>query len=74
MIITEQFTLNGHNFVRTYSNNGFLIHGGSPEGYYSEACDPVEFGRTYTETDIPVEDEYLSDSEALAAILEALGQ
>ena len=32
-----------------------MIHGGSPEGDYDEAIDPVEFNRTYTETNIPVE-------------------
>ena len=72
-IVTEQFTVNGRNFVRTHSNSGFLIYGGSPEGYYSEACDPAELGRTYTETDTPSTGE-VPDSEALAAILEALGQ
>lgn len=43
--------------VRTYSDAGFLIHGGFPEGDYAEALDPIEAGRTYTETDIPIEEE-----------------
>ena len=55
MIVTETFEINGRQFVRTYSDKGMMIHGGSPEGDYSEACDPAEFGRTYTETDIPIE-------------------
>ena len=42
-------------FIRTYSDENVLIHGGSPEADYSEACDPAELGRTYTETDIPIE-------------------
>lgn len=54
-IIQEHFTLNGVDFVRTYSDRGMMIHGGSPEGDYSEASEPASFGRTYTETDIPID-------------------
>lgn len=43
--------------VRTYSDAGFLIHGGFPEGDYAEAVDPIDAGRTYTETDIPIEED-----------------
>ena len=57
MIVTETITINNKQFVRTYSNAGFMIHGGSPEGDYSEACDPAELNRTYTETNIPVDSE-----------------
>ena len=67
MIVTESFELNGRQFVRTYSDRGMMIHGGVPEGDYSEACDPEEFGRTYTETDIPIE----PDEETLADKAEA---
>lgn len=55
MIITEQFKEGEKDFVRTYSDRGMMIHGGSPEGDYSEACDPAELNRTYTETDIPID-------------------
>ena len=51
MIQTE--ILSG-NLVRTYSDAGYMIHGGDPEGDYAEAIDPVNSGRTYTETDIPI--------------------
>lgn len=54
-IITEQFKIGDRNFVRTYSDRGMMIHGGEPEGDYSEACDPADLNRTYTETDIPIE-------------------
>ena len=57
MIKTESVTIGGKQFIRTYSDKGMMIHGGSPEADYSEALDPAELGRTYTETDIPVEDE-----------------
>lgn len=55
MIITEKVTINGKVFIRTFSDKGMMIHGGSPEADYSEALDPAELGRTYTETDIPIE-------------------
>lgn len=57
MIKTESVTIGGKQFIRTFSDKGMMIHGGSPEADYSEALDPAELGRTYTETDIPVEDE-----------------
>ena len=55
-IVQEHFELNGVDFVRTYSDRGMMIHGGMPEGDYSVSEDPASFGRTYTETDIPIED------------------
>lgn len=54
-IIQEHFLVGERDFIRTYSDAGMMIHGGSPEGDYSEATDPAELNRTYTETDIPVE-------------------
>lgn len=48
MIKTEELIINGKLFVRTRSDSGYMIE---REGVrYSEAIDPVEFGRTYTET------------------------
>jgi hypothetical protein len=55
MIKTENVTISGKAFVKTYSDRGMMIHGGFPEADYSEAYDPAEFGRTYTETNIPIE-------------------
>ena len=52
MIITEQLTINEKSFTKTYSDNGFYIKRDGVR--YSEAIDPAEFGRTYTETDIPM--------------------
>lgn len=52
MIKTE--TVN--NLVHTWSDLGVKIHGGFPEGDYDEAYDPIDGGRTYTETDIPVDE------------------
>lgn len=44
------------NLVKTYSDIGMKIHGGFPEGDYDEAYDPIDSGRTYVETDIPIEE------------------
>ena len=49
MIKTENLTINGKAFVRTYSDSGYLIERNGIR--YGEAIDPAEFGRTYTETD-----------------------
>lgn len=55
MIQTELITVDGRQLRRTWSDAGFMIE---REGaVYSEAVDPVEFDRVYTETDIPVEPE-----------------
>lgn len=42
--------------IHTYSDRGVMIHGGFPEADYDDAFDPIDSGRTYTETDIPVDD------------------
>lgn len=57
-------------FIRTYSDAGFMIHGGSPEGDYEEAIDPIGSGRTYVETDIPIEEDGEVTPEELAAAIE----
>lgn len=48
-IQTEQIIINGREFVRTYSDAGRYVVGGSPYDEYTEAIDPAEFGRTYIE-------------------------
>lgn len=54
MIIQEHFDINGRDFIRTYSDaNRYVVRDGIE---YGEACDPAEFGRTYTEGNI-MEDE-----------------
>ena len=61
MIVTEQFTEGRMTLIHTYSDRGVKIHGGFPEGDYDEAVDPAEFGRTYTETNIPIEETEASE-------------
>lgn len=55
MIRTEQFYVGERLFNRVYSDAGrYVVRDGVS---YSEACDPAEFGRTYTEGDLmPVEE------------------
>ena len=55
MIIAEQIKINDRQFTKTYSDSGFMVERDGAQ--YSEAIDPAEFGRTYTETDIPIEGE-----------------
>lgn len=55
------------NIIHTWSDLGMKIHGGSPEGDYDEAYDPIDSGRTYTETDIPIDDE--TSAEEIVNIL-----
>lgn len=71
-IVTETVTMGSKQFVHTYSDSGHMIHGGSPEGDYEEAYDPVGSGRTYTETDIPIEGE--STAEEIVDILTGVSE
>ena len=71
MIRTETVTIGEKQFIRTYSDKGMMIHGGMPEADYSEALDPAELGRTYTETDIPIEGD---TAEAIVDILTGVSE
>ena len=57
MIITEYYRTreDGVALNRTYSDKGMMIERDGVR--YSEAIDPAELGRTYTETDEPVDSE-----------------
>ena len=57
MIIQEHVEIGGRDFIRTYSDSGHYVFGGEPKNEYSEACDPAEFGRTYTEGDLIPDEE-----------------
>ena len=70
MIKTEQLTINDRRFTKTYSDSGFMIERDGVQ--YSEAIDPTELGRTYTETDVPIEGEIASDIEQKAAAFDYL--
>ena len=68
-IIQEHFSVGERDFIRTYSDAGFYIHGGSPEADYSEATDPADLQRSYTETDILVESDAPEAEEILSILL-----
>ena len=55
MIVTEYYLTREDGVVlnRTYSDLGMMIERDGVR--YSEAIDPAELGRTYTETDEPIE-------------------
>lgn len=55
MIIQEHFFIGERDFTRTYSDAGRYVVRDGVE--YDEACDPAEFGRTYTEGDFMPADE-----------------
>lgn len=69
MIITEFYKTreDGVDLYRTYSDSGFMIR--QETGVlYTEAID-IEGVHTYTETDVPIDDDELTDSEALNIIM-----
>ena len=65
-IVTETFYIGQREFARTYSDSGRYVVRDGVE--YSEACDPAEFGRTYTEGDLMPQDEE-SAAEILSIIM-----
>lgn len=46
-----------NNLVHTWSDLKVKIHGGFPEADYDESYDPIDSGRTYIETDIPIDED-----------------
>ena len=56
-----------NNLVHTWSDRGVKIHGGFPEGDYDDVYDPIDSGRTYVETDIPIDED--ATAEELLNIL-----
>ena len=76
MIKIETITINGRTLVRTYSDANRMIQQDGTGAIYSEAVDPVGSGRTYTETDTPIEQteddrvaQLEEDSKALKILL-----
>lgn len=67
MILQENLEINGKSFVRTYSSeNRYVVRDGVE---YSEAIDPAEFGRTYTEGDAIPADEIEQDAQEILDII-----
>ena len=53
MLVRENMEISGKAFVKTYSDAGFYIKRDGVR--YSEAIDPADIPRTYTETDEPID-------------------
>lgn len=68
MIVTENLTINGVEFVKTYSDSGFMVERDGVR--YGEALDPAEFGRTYIETDEPIVADEATEQDYLNALNE----
>jgi hypothetical protein len=67
MIKTEHFDVNGRDFIRTYSDaHRYVVRDGVS---YSEACDPAEYGREYTEGELMPSEEIESEAEEILNIL-----
>ena len=55
MIITEKVNIRNRDFIRTYSDEGrYVVRDGVS---YSEAIDPLDSGRVYTEGEVMPNDE-----------------
>lgn len=67
MIVQEHFDVSGRDFVRTYSDAGRYVMRDGVE--YSEACDPAEFGRTYTEGELMPPEDIAAQAEEVLNIL-----
>lgn len=67
MIMTERITIDGREFVRTWSDNGLRIVQ-ETGAVYDEAVDVAGSGHSYTETDEATTDE-ITDTEALNILL-----
>ena len=53
MIIQTTKEINGVMYAYTYSDSGYMIERDGVR--YSEAVDPLDSGRVYTETDEPID-------------------
>ena len=83
MIVTEELIIKDKLFIKSFSSLGYMVE--RDGAAYSEAIDPAEFNRIYTETNILVgeklivvysqleeEEEYATEEDYVAA-LEKLG-
>lgn len=70
MIVKETAVINGKQFIKTYSDENKHIECNGVK--YSEAFDPYEVEKVYTETDISTETEEATEADYINA-LEDLG-
>ncbi len=70
MIVTENFKVGDRDFIRTYSDLWRYVVRDGVE--YSEACDPAEFERQYTEGNLIPFREPIDNIEAKAEAYDIL--
>ena len=64
MLVTERITIRGQEYLHNYSDAGYMVE---RDGVmYSDAVDPINSGRVYTETDTPIEHEEPDETAAYA--------
>lgn len=68
MIKTEIITINGIQFQRTWSNANYLIERDGAK--YSEAVDPIDVKRTYTETNELIDSQDNITGDEILSMLE----
>ena len=71
MIVKPTQEINGVVYAYTYSDSGFMIERDGVR--YSEAVDPLDSGRVYTETDEPIDTLEMTTEERLQDAETALG-
>ena len=71
MIINEFYREreDGVKLYKTYSDADMMIQQEQTGAMYSEAVDVENSGNTYIETDMPIESDEITDSEALNILL-----
>lgn len=57
MIVQERTTINGTEFLHTYSDRGMMLMQVETGIMYGDAIDVIPCKYTYTETDTPIESE-----------------
>lgn len=71
MIKTEIITINNIQFQKTWSDANYLIERDGAK--YSEAVDPIDIERTYTETTEPIDpQDNITGDEILSMLEEVL--
>ena len=68
MIKTETITINGVQFQKTWSDANYLIERDGAK--YSEAIDPIDVKRTYTETNELIDSQNDITSDEFLSMLE----
>ena len=68
MIKTEIITINGVQFQKTWSDANYLIERDGAK--YSEAVDPIDIKRTYTETNELIDSQNDITSDEFLSMLE----